>query len=143
MIAEYERAQIIERTRRGKAHRARQGTVNVLSEAPFGYRYVRKYYHDDTSYDVVAREAAIVTELFRRYVDDGIAIAELARWLTATGVPTRTGKSRWDRSVIWAMLRNPAYAGRACFGKTMRTADQPGLNRSARLVGRTTPKSYS
>jgi site-specific DNA recombinase len=39
MIAEYERAQIIERTRRGKTHRARQGTVNVLSGAPFGYRY--------------------------------------------------------------------------------------------------------
>jgi Recombinase zinc beta ribbon domain/Recombinase len=58
-------------------------------------------------------------------------------------VPTRTGKSRWDRSVIWAMLRNPAYAGRACFGKTMRTADQPGLNRTARLAGRATPKSYS
>jgi DNA invertase Pin-like site-specific DNA recombinase len=45
MIAKYERAQIIERTRRGKAHRARQGTVNVLSGAPFGYRYVRKNEH--------------------------------------------------------------------------------------------------
>jgi site-specific DNA recombinase len=143
MIAEYERAQIIERTRRGKTHRARQGTVNVLSGAPFGYRYVRKNDHADAYYDVVTHEAAIVTELFRRYVDDGVAIAELARWLTATGVPTRTGKSRWDRSVIWAMLRNPAYAGRACFGKTMRTTDQPGLNRTARLAGRTTPKSYS
>jgi hypothetical protein len=41
------------------------------------------------------------------------------------------------------MLRNPAYTGRACFGKTMRTADQPGLNRTARLAGRATPKSYS
>ena len=88
-------------------------------------------------------EAAIVTELFRRYVEDGVAIAELARWLSATGVATRTGKPRWDRSVIWGMLRNPAYAGRACFGKTMRTADQPGLNRTARLEGRVTPKSYS
>ncbi|HKS52042.1 MAG TPA: recombinase family protein, partial [Pseudonocardiaceae bacterium] len=143
MIAEYERAQIIERTRRGKTHRARQGTVNVLSGAPFGYRYVRKNDHADAYYDVVTHEAAIVTELFRRYVDDGVAIAELARWLTATGVPTRTGKTRWDRSVIWGMLRNPAYAGRACFGKTMRTTDQPGLNRTARLAGRTTPKCYS
>ena len=34
MIAEYERAQILERTRRGKQHRARQGSVNVLSGAP-------------------------------------------------------------------------------------------------------------
>ncbi|MDQ4103696.1 MAG: recombinase family protein, partial [Actinomycetota bacterium] len=143
MIAEYERAQIIERTRRGKAHRARQGTVNVLSGAPFGYRYVRKNDHADAYYEVVAHEAAMVTELFRRYVEDGATIADLARWLTATGVLTRTGKSRWDRSVIWAMLRNPAYAGRACFGKTMRITDQPGLNRIARLAGRTTPKSYS
>ena len=143
MIAEYERAQIIERTRRGKAHRARLGTVNVLSGAPFGYRYVRKSEHADARYEVVACEAAIVAELFRRYAEDGVAIADLARWLTATGVPTRTGKSRWDRSVIWGMLRNPAYAGRACFGKTTRTADQPGLNRAARLAGRSTPKPYS
>jgi site-specific DNA recombinase len=33
---------LAERYRRGKAHRARTGSVNVLSGAPFGYRYVRK-----------------------------------------------------------------------------------------------------
>ena len=37
MIAEYERAQILERSRRGKRHRARQEQVNVLSGAPYGY----------------------------------------------------------------------------------------------------------
>jgi len=42
MIAEYERAQIAERTRRGKRHRAKAGSVNVLSGAPYGYRYVPK-----------------------------------------------------------------------------------------------------
>src|SRR5450631_1846441 len=42
MIAEYERAQILERTGRGKRHRARQGSVNVLSGAPYGYRYMKK-----------------------------------------------------------------------------------------------------
>ena len=42
MIAEYERAQILERSRRGKRHRAHQGQINVLSGAPYGYRYVRK-----------------------------------------------------------------------------------------------------
>jgi site-specific DNA recombinase len=36
MIAEYERAQIAERSRRGKRRRAQQGSVNVLSGAPFG-----------------------------------------------------------------------------------------------------------
>ena len=43
MIAEYERAKIIERHRRGKRHAAQAGVVNVLSGAPYGYRYVTKY----------------------------------------------------------------------------------------------------
>ena len=34
MIAEYERAKIMERCRRGKQHAARRGSVNVLSGAP-------------------------------------------------------------------------------------------------------------
>ncbi len=78
--------------------------------------------------------------MFRRYADDGATIADLARWLTSQGVPTRTGKHRWDRSVIWGMLCNPAYAGRAVFGKTRAIHEQPGLNRVARLQGRTTPR---
>ena len=46
MFAEYEKAQIMERYRRGKAHRARTGSINVLSGAPFGYRYVGKSAQD-------------------------------------------------------------------------------------------------
>jgi site-specific DNA recombinase len=143
MIAEYERAQILERTRRGKTHRAKSGTVNVLSGAPFGYRYVRKTEHADAVYEIVPHEAAIVAGLFARYADGGVAIAGLTRWMNTLGVATRTGKSRWDRSVIWGMLRNPAYAGRACFGKTMRSEQTAGLNRTARLAGRSTPRHYT
>ena len=143
MIAEYERAQILERTRRGKTHRAKAGTINVLSGAPFGYRYVRKTEHADAVYEIVPHEAVIVAELFARYADGGVAIAELTRWLSTLEVATRTGKTRWDRSVIWGMLRNPAYAGRACFGKTMRSEQTAGLNRTARLAGRSTPQHYT
>ena len=42
-IAEYERAKILERPRRGKRHAAHVGAVNVLSGAPSGYRSVTKY----------------------------------------------------------------------------------------------------
>ena len=42
MIAEYERAKIIERYRRGKIHAAKRGLVNVLTGAPYGYRYINK-----------------------------------------------------------------------------------------------------
>ena len=119
MFAEYEKAQLMERYRRGKAYRARTGSVNVLSGAPFGYRYLRKTDHAGAAYEIIGHEAVLVAEMFRRYADDGASIADLARWLTGQGAPTRTGKSRWDRSVVWAMLRNPAYAGTAVFGKTM------------------------
>ena len=141
IFAEYEKAQLAERYRRGKAHRARTGSVNVLSGAPFGYRYVRKTDLCGAVYEVIEHEAVLVAEMFRRYADDGAAIADLARWLTDQGVATRTGKHRWDRSVIWAMLRNPAYAGTAVFGKTMVVHEPPGLNRVARLQGRSVPRA--
>ena len=54
MFAEYEKAQIMERYRRGKTHRARTGSVNVLSGAPFGYRYVRKSDHIGAGYEIIA-----------------------------------------------------------------------------------------
>ncbi len=124
----------------GKAWRAKAGPVNVLGGAPFGYRYIRKTPECGARYETIDHEAALVAEMFRRYADDGATIADLARWLTSEGVPTRTGTSRWERSVIWGMLRNPAYAGRAVFGKTQVLHEQPGLNRVARLAGRQTPR---
>jgi site-specific DNA recombinase len=140
MFAEYEKAQLMERYRRGKTYRARAGSVNVLSGAPFGYRFMRKTPDCGAVYEIVAGEAALVAELFRRYVDEGASVAQLTRWLTATGTPTRTGKTRWDRSVVWGMLRNPAYAGTAAFGKTRAVHEPAGLNRRARLEGRLTPR---
>ena len=140
MFAEYEKAQLAERYRRGKAWRAKTGSVNVLSGAPFGYRYVRKTPESGARYEVVPHEAVLVSEMFRRYADEGAAIADLRRWLTDQGVRTRTGKERWDRSVIWGMLRNPACAGTAVFGKTQAVHEAAGLNRTARLAGRTVPR---
>ncbi len=136
MIAEYERAQIAERTRRGKAHRARAGSVNVLSGAPYGYRYHRRSDTSGARYEIDGDHAAVVRELFRRYVEDQVSIAGLVRWLAENQIPTSTGKARWDRSTIWGMLRNPAYAGRAAYLKTQRTDGTPALNRTARLQGR-------
>ena len=124
MIAEYERAQIIERTRRGKRHRARQGSVNVLSGAPYGYRYVKKSDTGGAYYEVIAAEAAVVRMVYERFTVQHLSIGAIARSLNEQTVATRTGEARWERSVVWAMLRNPAYVGRACFGKTERKTRQ-------------------
>lgn len=124
MIAEYERAQIIERTRRGKRHRAKQGSVNVLSGAPYGYRYVKKSDGSNAYYEVVEAEAAVVRMVYQQYTVQHLSIGAITRSLNEQAVATRTGESRWERSTVWAMLRNPAYIGKACFGKTERKARQ-------------------
>src|SRR2546428_14051652 len=61
MIAEYERAKIIERHRRGQRHAARACAVNVLSGAPSGSRYGSKYAGGGPSlHDIVPEEARLV-----------------------------------------------------------------------------------
>jgi site-specific DNA recombinase len=118
MIAEYERAQIAERSRRGKRHKAQQGVVNVLSGAPYGYRYVKKSDHSAAYYEVIEHEAQVVRMVFETYTRRHLSINAIARLLNEQRIPTRTEKTRWERSTVWAMLRNPAYQGKACYGKT-------------------------
>jgi site-specific DNA recombinase len=134
MIAEYERAQILERSRRGKRHRARQGQVNVLSGAPYGYRYVRKSDDAAARYEIIDAEADIVRMVYQSYISAGMSIGAITRRLNERGVPTRKQISRWERSTVWAMLRNPAYKGTACFGKT-ETAQRQRITRPLRLRG--------
>jgi site-specific DNA recombinase len=124
MIAEYERGQIAERTRRGKRYRAQGGLVNVLCGAPYGYRYVKKTENSTAFYEVVEEQASVVRQVYRLYTEEGWSIGAIVRWLNAQGIPTRRGKSLWERTTVWAMLRNPAYQGTACFGKTERAERQ-------------------
>jgi site-specific DNA recombinase len=124
MIAEYERAQIAERSRRGKRYKAQQGVVNVLSGAPYGYQYRRKTDTSAAYYEVIESEAGVVRMVFRMYTQQGLSINTIARSLNKRGISTRTGKTRWERSVVWAMLRNPAYEGKACYGKTEQSPRQ-------------------
>jgi len=118
MIAEYERALITERSRRGKRFKAKSGIVNVLSGAPYGYRYVKKTELSSAYYKIIEEEARIVDEIYRLYTKELVSIGEITRRLNVQGVPTKKGKSAWERTTVWGILRNPAYIGKACYGKT-------------------------
>jgi len=150
MIAEYERAKIMERYRRGKLHKARTGVVNPLSGAPYGYLYVRKTDQEPARYQVLLHEAKVVRSIFRWLVEEQVSIGEITRRLRAESTATRTGKGHWDRSVVWAILRNPAYSGQAAYGKTesvprgklLRPIRARGLTpRRAKSAHRDKPKS--
>ncbi len=119
MIAEYERAKIIERHRRGKMHAAKNGSVNVLGGAPYGYRYIDRYTGSgEALYKIHEEESEIVRKIFFWVGQDRLSMGEVCRRLKAMKIPSAKGKPYWDRSVIWIMLKNPAYKGQAAFGKT-------------------------
>ncbi|WP_287986815.1 recombinase family protein [Acidiphilium sp.] len=136
MIAEYERAQILERSRRGKRHRAKAGEVSVLCGAPYGYRYIRKTSDAPARYEIDAAEAEVVRLVYDKYTVKGLSIAAIARLLREMDLPTRRRVTRWERSVVWAILRNPAYKGTACFNKTQ-VGPRQKVTRPFRLTGRT------
>jgi len=119
MFAEYERAKILERSRRGKRHAAQRGVVNVLCGAPFGYRYVTKHEGGGAAaYVIVPEHAAIVAQMFEWVGRDRLSIGEVCRRLKQLGTSSPRGKAWWDRTSVWAILKNPAYSGLAAFGKT-------------------------
>jgi site-specific DNA recombinase len=136
MIAEYERAQILERSRRGKRHRAKQGEASVLSAAPYGYRYVRKTEERAAYFEVNEAQAEVVRQVYDLYTVQGLSIGAITRRLNELGVPTRKEQSCWERSTVWGMLRNPAYRGTACFGKTQESARQRRSSRAVRMRDR-------
>jgi site-specific DNA recombinase len=129
VVAEYERAKILERSRRGRLHAARQGKVSVLaSSAPYGDRYVSKQEGGGHArYEVVWDQAQIVRKLLTWIGEDRLTIREAARRLTRQGAPTRTAKQRRDGSTVWGILQNPAYKGTVAYGKTHRGRRRPRL----------------
>jgi site-specific DNA recombinase len=128
MVAEYERAKILERSRRGKRHAAHSGEVSVLSTAPYGYLYIRKQDSGgEGRFEILLEEARVVRQVFAWVGRDRLSIGEVVRRLNQAGERTRTGKTVWDRTTVWGMLKNPAYMGQAAFGKTRVGPLQPRL----------------
>jgi site-specific DNA recombinase len=118
-VAEYERAKILERCRRGRRYAAQQGQVQALSFAPYGYRYVTKADGGGAArYEVDLAEAGVVRQIFRWVTAERCSTVEVVRRLAGAGIPTRTGKATWQRPAIHDLLTNPAYRGEAAFGRT-------------------------
>jgi site-specific DNA recombinase len=140
VIAEYERAKILERGRRGRRHAARSGSVSALTGAPFGYRYVSRNEGGGIArFEVVEEEARIVRFIFAWVGFDRLSLREVCRRLRQMGCQTRRGSTHWYASTIRGMLDNPAYVGRAVFGRCHYLPPRPQL-RAPR--GRTKPSPH-
>lgn len=65
-------------------------------------------------------EAAVVTWIFERY-NAGDSLGKIAAGLEQKGIPSPTGKPRWNREAINKLLSNEKYTGRVLLQKTVST----------------------
>src|SRR3954447_14486034 len=128
VIAEYERAQILERSRRGRRHAARSGSVSALAGAPYGYRYVTRDRGGGAArFGIVPEEARFVRLIFAWVGLERLSLREVCRRLRQAGCRTRSGSTRWWASTIHGMVENPAYTRPAMYGRFHAVEPKPRL----------------
>ena len=120
VIAEYERAKIIERARRGRLHRARMGEL-APGNLPYGYRRAAKRCGGEGRIEIDEDEAALVRQVFEWYVEESVSIHAIATRLHSANWKTRAGSNEWAMSALSRMLRREWYIGKAYYNRSKET----------------------
>ncbi len=103
----------MERNRRGKLFRARQGAV-VSGQAPYGYRKVGASDGLPARLEIFEPEAQVVRQIFEWHVQEGLSVRQLGMRLIQLGVP---GAQR--RSVLVAIHARPDAASTRLLGHVL------------------------
>jgi site-specific DNA recombinase len=134
VIAEYERAKISERHRRGKLFKVRAGEA-IFWKVPYGYRRVPRSADSPARLEIHEPEAAIVRAIFDDYATAGLSIRAITRRLYGHGTPTPTGRDVWASSTLGGLLRNRTYMGTAeWFRHETKTPPAPGQARGRQTL---------
>lgn len=126
LFAEYERAVIAERMRRGKLHRIRTGQL-MPCQAPYGYRYVPRDQPGGGQWLVVADQAEVVRDIFGWY-HAGLTITKIVTHLNKAGIASPKGK-QWGGSTLHRLLQEPAYKGTALYNRHQTDSEAIGQPR--------------
>ncbi len=124
-VAEYERAKISERHRRGKIYRARQGEV-FWHSVPYGYKRISR--QDGVPAHVVINEADadVVRKIFSWHAYEGMSIRQITKRLDKEGYPTPKGGPYWGETTVHRILGRESYLGTLYYnqsGLTTASAD--------------------
>ena len=114
LFAEYERAVIAERMRRGKLHRIKTGQL-MPSQAPYGYRYLTRDQPGGGQWHLVAYQAEVVRDIFIWY-KTGLTISKIVSKLNQAGIASPQDK-QWRFSTVQRLLQEPAYKGTARYNR--------------------------
>lgn len=116
-VAEYERAKIAERYRRGKLHRARQGEV-FWNSIPYGYRRIARKDNVPAHLVINESEAEVVGKIFAWHADEGMTIRQITKRLTREDYPTSKGGKQWGETTVHKILRREAYLGTLYYNRS-------------------------
>lgn len=116
IFAEYERALILDRSRRGRYHKAKMNDASILPRMPYGYQRTRT--NSKTEVSIKKPESDVVKEIFSLYVHAGFSMNKIAEKLTKDGILTPKGNTRWCPSAVSGILKNQSYIGTSYYGKT-------------------------
>ena len=119
VIAEYEKAKIAERYRRGKLYRARAGEIPFWKTS-YGHRRVVPGGGGPSRIEIFEPEAEVVRHIFHAYVERGLSVRQIALELRDRGIPSPSGKPQWGTSTLDRLLRNEAYIGTVYYNRNER-----------------------
>ena len=111
-VAEYERAVLGERFRRGKLQKARAGHW-IAGQAPYGYRYVPARDGVPAPLEIEEAEAEVVRMRDRWLIDERMTVRPILKRLAAGPWRPRCGKRLWSNCVVHRILSDPVYTGTA------------------------------
>ncbi len=109
-VAEYERAVLGERFRRGKLQKARAGHW-IAGQAPYGYRYVAARDSVPAHLEVNEAEATVVRMLYGWLIDERTTVRQILKRLADGPWRPRSGKRLWSNAVVHRILSDPVYTG--------------------------------
>jgi site-specific DNA recombinase len=137
VIAEYERAKIMERTRRGRLYKLQTGIL-IAPRPPFGYRWIPRQGGERGHIEIIPEHAELVRQIYRWIAEEGLTILAVTRRLIQSRTPAPNGGVRWGTSTIQNMLCNRSYVGEFCFNRVMAVESnqpaKPGIYRRRRLT---------
>ncbi|MDH4138618.1 MAG: recombinase family protein, partial [Anaerolineae bacterium] len=118
LFAEYERAMITERLRRGRLYRIRHGQL-VNPNPPYGYRYIPLGEPGGGRWEPQPVEAGVVPRIYQWYTgSERLTIHSIVGRLNQPETLAPPRGRRWTYSTVQAILKQPAYTGRAYYNRT-------------------------
>ena len=111
-LAQEESRSISENVTWGWRKRIADGKVSV----PYGH-FLGYEKDENGNMRIVESEARIVRQIYGMFLD-GETPSSIAAYLTRCGIPTPSGKTRWQDSTVKSILTNEKYKGDALLQKT-------------------------